>query len=294
MSSPTFADLSREWLRIDSAPRHSAEWHEKCEFHLRTCILPKLGQLPVDDVRQQEVARMVNAIAEAGMRVKANHVLVTTRNVFAWAITTGRIGCPNPTRDIKRQRVGKRDRVLSLHEMAAVWHASAGLGEWGTICRLLILTGCRCREIGSLVWAEVNLPARQLELPKARVKNRRAHVVPLSDLALAQLPAPRPGYPNLFGRSIGREFNGWSTGRSLMKRKLLGIEPWCLHDLRRSYVTHCNELSLAPPHIIEAAVNHLGAAKLGVAGVYNRAQWLPERRALAEAWSAELGRIVGA
>ena len=132
--SPTFADLSQEWLRVYSAPRHSAEWHEKSTYYLHSCILPKFGPLSVDDVKQQEVARMVNAIAEAGLRVKANHVLVTTRGVFAWGITTGRIGCPNPARDIKRQKVGKGERVLSRQELAAVWHASAGLGEWGIIC----------------------------------------------------------------------------------------------------------------------------------------------------------------
>jgi len=118
--SPTFADLSQEWLRVYSAPRHSAEWHEKSTYYLHSCILPKFGPLSVDDVKQQEVARMVNAIAEAGLRVKANHVLVTTRGVFAWGITTGRIGCPNPARDIKRQRWG-RARGCSL---ARSWRPS--------------------------------------------------------------------------------------------------------------------------------------------------------------------------
>jgi len=81
--------------------------------------------------------------------------------------------------------------------------------------------------------------------------------------------------------------------RQLMKKALIGMEPWCLHDVRRSFVTHCNELSLAPPHIIEAAVNHIGSAKAGVAGVYNRASWLPERRQLLEAWSAYVASLVG-
>ena len=64
----------------------------------------------------------------------------------------------------------------------------------------------------------------------------------------------------------------------------LPLEHWTTHDLRRSFSTHCNELSLAEPHIIEAAINHVGGAKAGVAGTYNRAQWLPQRRQLLEAW----------
>jgi hypothetical protein len=41
------------------------------------------------------------------------------------------------------------------------------------------------------------------------------------------------------------------------------------------------------PHVVEAVVNHMsGLAKAGVAGVYNRALHLDERRRALDAWAA--------
>jgi hypothetical protein len=44
------------------------------------------------------------------------------------------------------------------------------------------------------------------------------------------------------------------------------------------------ELRIAP-HVVEAIVNHMsGLAKAGVAGVYNRALYLEDRRRALELW----------
>jgi hypothetical protein len=47
-------------------------------------------------------------------------------------------------------------------------------------------------------------------------------------------------------------------------------------------VTYLAELGYAQPHVIEAIVSHVSGAKAGVAGVYNRATYLPEKRAALE------------
>jgi hypothetical protein len=66
-----------------------------------------------------------------------------------------------------------------------------------------------------------------------------------------------------------------------------------VHDLRRSFVTHLNELGIAQPHVIEALVNHAGGHKAGICGIYNRAQYLPERQKALEKWAEILMAQVG-
>ena len=66
---------------------------------------------------------------------------------------------------------------------------------------------------------------------------------------------------------------------------------WTLHDIRRSVVTHLHERGFAPPHVVEAIVNHVSGHQGGVAGVYNKAQYLPERRQALVLWGAHIAAI---
>ena len=100
----------------------------------------------------------------------------------------------------------------------------------------------------------------------------------------------------MFGFRAG--FSGWSTSKSELNAKLaqsLGLKPmaaWTLHDIRRSVVTHLHELGFAPPHVVEAIVNHVSGHQGGVAGVYNKAQYLPERRQALALWGAHIAAAV--
>ena len=70
------------------------------------------------------------------------------------------------------------------------------------------------------------------------------------------------------------------------------IPPWVLHDLRRTFVTRLNDLGVEP-HVIEALVNHTsGAAKAGVAGVYNRSAYTTQKRAALALWCGHVAKLV--
>jgi integrase len=70
------------------------------------------------------------------------------------------------------------------------------------------------------------------------------------------------------------------------------VKPWTLHDLRRSFATHCSDLDFAPPHIIEMALNHWSGSKAGLVAVYNRAKHDRERRELMKKWGAHIAALV--
>ena len=98
----------------------------------------------------------------------------------------------------ERRQERSRDRVLDIGELKAIWDATAGDEDYNAIVRLLLLTGQRITEIGSLRWSEIE--GDRIVLPPARTKNNRAHVVPLSPVARAILDArPRRG-DFVFGR----------------------------------------------------------------------------------------------
>jgi hypothetical protein len=70
------------------------------------------------------------------------------------------------------------------------------------------------------------------------------------------------------------------------------LPAWTLHDIRRSVTTHLNENGIAQPHIVEAVLNHQDGHKGGVAGVYNRAQYLLEKRQALNMWGAHVRALV--
>jgi integrase len=204
-----------------------------------------------------------------------------------------------------RNQNGSRSRVLSERELAVVWNACAD-DDYSRIVKLLILTGQRKSEIGSLDWREVNAGERMIELPPSRTKNGRAHIVPLSDEALAILKNVKPGKGRdfVFGRGAGG-FSGRSKAKAVLTARIAKAEahtarktdrkpmaPWVIHDIRRTVVTGLHEKAIAQPHIVEAIVNHASGYRADVGGVYNRAVYLNERRRALDLWGQHIAALV--
>ena len=148
-----------------------------------------------------------------------------------------------------------RERSLSDTEAAAVWLAAPD-NDYGHIVRLILLTGCRRTELGSLQWSEIDKEARTLTLPPERTKNGQAHVVPLSDPAMAILKTiTRRERENVFGSGEGG-YSGWSKSKAALDKAAKLKEEWTLHDLRRTVRTGLGTLGVQP-HVAEAVLNHL-------------------------------------
>ena len=229
-------------------------------------------------IARSHVVQVIDTVARDRGRVAADRCKTALSTFLAWCIDQGFCDA-NPTMHIKaRATNGSRERVLSDQELAEVWRA-CGNDDFGNIVRLLLLTGCRAREIGDLCWSELHIGERLLKLPSARVKNKRAHAVWLSDQALTIIKSIPPGGNRdlVFGRGAGG-FGGWSLCKAKLDKRIAearaktGLDDmpaWVLHDLRRSFSTRTNDLGLGAPWFVEACLNHVVG---GVHSTYNRAE----------------------
>lgn len=254
-------------------------------------------------VARSHIVEVIDSLAKANGKVTADRAKAALSTFFGWAIDRGYCDL-NPTLNIKaRAQNGSRNRVLSEEELLEVWQACLD-DEYGKIVQLLILTGQRRAEIGDLSWLEVDLEKRQIELPASRTKNGLNHIVPLSNEALAILETVLPSEQRdfAFGTTGAGGYGGWSKSKSQLEGRIATarikagvgeMEPWVLHDLRRSFATHSNELGLGLPHTIEAVLNHVsGGAKQGVAGTYNRSSYAAQKRELLEKWGEHIARLI--
>jgi integrase len=229
------------------------------------------------------VATRLSAIANNHGPVAANRARTTLSAMYRWAIGEG-LCDDNPVIGTnKKEENGPRERTLSDAEAAGIWLAAQG-NHFGHIVRLLMLTGCRRDEIGSLRWSEIDLDARTISLPKERTKNGQAHIVPLCDVALEILKAVprREGRDYVFGLR-GGGFSNWSQAKNELD-KAIQLKPWTIHDIRRTVRTGLGMLGVAP-HVAEAVLNHLPAKLIRT---YDRNTYAAEKRAALDLWANHL------
>jgi integrase len=191
--------------------------------------------------------------------------------------------------------------MLSDNELAQIWTA-AGLGDYGDIVRLLILTGQRREEVGGILWREIDLDRGVWSLEAMRTKNGLPHEVPLCAAAVDILRArwARNGRDLVFGLGDG-PFQGWSNAKAALDartnkaanvRGTSPVKPWRIHDLRRTVATRLADLGVLP-HVIEAILNHVSGHKAGVAGIYNRSTYAAEKREALNRWGDYILHLPG-
>ena len=291
---PAFLERQRARLK----PRSYVE----TERHLKRHCKP-LHPLAITALDRRTIATCLAQIAKASGPVAANRVRSSLSAFLNWCAREGYLDTNPAAYTNKAVENGGRDRLLTDAELALIWR---GLGDdqYGTIMKLLILTGARRDEIASLCWSEVDLDDGTITLPPSRTKNKREHVIPLSTLACALLAAqPRraegDGSPRdlIFGHGA-RGFSDWNGSKAELDARITAAnkgEPlphWVPHDFRRAISTTLHERLGVPPHVVEIILAHVGGHKSGVAGVYNKASYLDERRRALQRWADHIEQLV--
>jgi integrase len=263
------------------------------ERHLLRYAKPLHG-MAVALITRRDISTLSTALAASTGNGTANKTRASLSTFFSWCITKGLIE-ENPIKGSYIAEEKARTRVLTIPELVMVWRVLDEVticdGAYAAIVRLLILTGLRREEIGGLRFDEIR--DDRIELPPSRTKSRRTYTIPLSGPAWAVLqpwvtrgaPAPAPDSPFVFG---SHSFVSWSLGKRMLDAALakagIEVEPWVVHDFRRSVATGLGEHLAIPPHVVEAVLNHRGH-KQGIAGIYNRAAYEQEKRAALIAWA---------
>jgi integrase len=196
-------------------------------------------------------------------------------------------GVPLPAKEVAR------DRVLDDKELGQIILAARRMGgPYGGIVELLALTGQRREEVAGVTWEELDLAQRVWTIPKSRSKNAKSHVVQLSDQSMAVLKRANRRGALVFSPLGGKPFRNFSRAKRFLDQRS-GVTGWWLHDLRRTCVSGMARLGVAP-HVADKILNHQSGTISEVAAVYQRHEFLAERRAALDLWGAHVGQILKA
>jgi integrase len=170
-----------------------------------------------------------------------------------------------------------RERLLSDAEVAALWRSRTPV--WSRLARVLLLTALRLREAANAPAAEVGPDLWQI--PAARMKGNRPHVIPMVPAVLAELgDISSARWLFRSPQRFDQPAKGFYRGIEAIQRET-NTTGWIWHDLRRTAASGLQRLG-APSEVIEAVLAHRPP---GVAAVYQRHEYLPERRLWLQRWS---------
>jgi integrase len=276
-----------------------------------------------EDLDRASVVRALDALSRRRERAErgkpkgsaiAGRTAAYGRAAFGWALKRGMVTA-NPFSHLPVSKsISKRERVLTDDEVGDIWRAAEKMAApYGSIVRLLVLTGQRRGEVAGLKWNELTDDLANWTLSGERTKNGVTHIVPLSaparDLLRSLLPedereakrilAERRAKSELALPGLAGTFAGWSKSKTALDKAIkqarakaavtagegpAQLEPWSLHDIRRSVATGLQRLGVRL-EVTEAVLNHISGSRGGIAGVYQRHDWAAEKRAALDAWA---------
>ncbi len=259
-------------------------------------VLPEWGQRKVRDVTRRDVKDLLRKVLERG-GIMANRTLALIRKMFNYAVDELEIIPSSPCLKIKAPAPEqRRDRVLTTDEIRALWHGLEGakIAEGIKLAlRLQLVTGQRKGEIISAAWEEIDLADKWWTIPPEKAKNKMAHRVPLSPLAMELLQAEK----NITGDSpwifpspqTDRHITPEAVDHALRRPGLeaLGFT-FVPHDLRRTAASHMTGMGISRL-VVSKILNHV---ERGITAVYDRHSYDQEKRQALESWGRKLQVIV--
>lgn len=293
----SFEAVAREWLAMKRASFAPATY-DKAEWLLGELAFPWIGSRPVSAVTPPEVLAVLRRVEERGKLETAHRLKQRCSQVFRYAVATGRAErdpCVDLRGAMASPKIKHRASITDPGELGALLRAiHAYKGGFVTACALKLapLLFVRPGELRHAEWSEFDLEAGEWRIPAAKMKMREAHIVPLSEQAVAVLSELRP----LTGRGLyvfpsvrdSKRPMSENTVLAALRRMGYTTAQMSGHGFRSTASTRLHEMGW-PSHVIERQLAH--AERNKVKAAYNFAEYMPDRRKMMQSWADYLDKL---
>lgn len=300
----SFEVVAREWY-AGWKDLHS-EGHTKRVFaRLEKDIFPWLGDRSMVDIEPPEILILLRRIQARGALETAHRVLQSIGQIFRYGVATGRAQ-RDQTADLKGALPPYRKKHFpAITTPEKVGHLMRVIDDYrGSLVvrcafRLSPLVMLRPSELAGAEWSEIDFETETWTIPVARMKASKAvkednltkHIIPLSRQAVAILKEIQPfsgRFQHVFtgARSRRKPMNASTINIALRRLGYQGV--MTAHSFRTMASSMLNEMGYNPD-AIERQLAHKDKDR--IRAVYNRAQYLDERRALLQQWADYLDTL---
>jgi integrase len=276
-------------------------------------VKPKLGERKALEISRTDIrVFMTNLASKSGLSAPSvARIGEILSSVFGFLVHTDRRE-DNPVARLAHPLSLKgtsRDRRFSDNSLKKLWttlcavdNAATGPAkdevsqlavETSLSLRFAVLTLCRRGEVAGARWAEINQKDRFWEIPANRTKSGRPHVVPLSEGAVTILkaavqrkdrsdefifPAPKDPKHHIDECRLTR-----AVKRLCDKLEIPQGSP---HDFRRTGATTLTGHLGFSRFTVGCVLGHQVRDGATVTAIYDRYDYLPEKRRALEAWGS--------
>ncbi|MES3028443.1 MAG: tyrosine-type recombinase/integrase [Pseudomonadota bacterium] len=261
-------------------------------------LLPRWRNRLLTEISPDDLRALCGKIVDRGAPATAIHVRDIVKQVYGFAILHGE-KVSNPASEVGPASIATftpRDRSLSPSEIRVMLNQLEHVATLPTIrlgMRLYLMTMVRKSELQDAVWDEIDFENAVWTIPKARMKRSKAHNVYLSHQALDIMIAlktcagnSRYLLPSRYDADapMSRATFNRITAAVYDRAKVEGLplEPFTVHDLRRTGSTLLNELGFNSDWIEKCLAHEDGRSSRGV---YNKAEYELQRRHMLQEWS---------
>lgn len=284
---------------------YAASYAPKVIGRLENDVFPWIGRRPIADIDAPELLEVLRRVEARGTleTMQRERTLIST--IFRYAIATARAR-HDPAADLRgalphpaKQRFPTITNPARIGELLRAIHGYSGNPSTCIALRLAPLLFVRPGELRAAEWAEVSIAAAEWRIPPARRKLKRdakdtgaqPHIVPLPRQAVALLAEAhsltgggRFVFPSVRTKARAMSDN---TLNAALRRLGFDASEIVSHGFRHMASTLLNERGW-PHDWIERQLSHKPE---GVRGVYNLAEYMPQRRQMLQAWADYLDAL---
>jgi len=259
-----FREAASQYHSENEAGWKSAVYARQWLASLENYAFPKLGDIPTGSIAAADIIDVLmpiwQEIPETARQVRNRICAVLDySHAKGWRSTEAPSGNSSLKagrglpRQIKKTQNRKAMPYVAIPAFLTALRRRPSFGRFAL--DLLILTGTRSQEVRLATWEEFDLEERLWTIPAEHMKRSKAHVVPLSEAAMAVL-AKADAF-KVEGAEV--VFSG-ATGKAMSDMTLLKVlrdmqEPFHVHGFRSAFTDWAANAGF-PNAVVEAALAH--------------------------------------
>jgi integrase len=284
----SFKEVADNWFKRH-VETNGLRSQAEIERQLNKYVHPKWKDRTFLEIRRRDVNELLDHVADNHGRSQADGVLAIVRHIMGWHQSRDENYTSPIVKGMRRNKPVARARILADDEIRSLWKACSNSDEtFGALLKVALLTAQRRDKVATMMWNDFKDGEWTIRVERREKGTAGKLKLPAMALEIVEKQPRIAGNPYVFPGRGKIAFNSFSQRKAELDEKLSDMDPWVIHDLRRTARSLLSRAGVRP----DISERVLGHAIAGVEGVYDRHSYDAEKADALKRLAGLVGRIV--